>query len=112
MFKGWSVDILPLEVIHHRPTSTEINKGLRNSLIAGTEYYREGYDILLGTLRSVKFGVSNKPKLLTGFVFFIGYLTGAVLRKEKHVDKELANFARTFQYKRIKKKLLNIISGY
>src|SRR5690606_3852054 len=45
MHLGWKVRILPVEVEHHRVSSTLMNKGLVFSFVMGQTYYKNGYDL-------------------------------------------------------------------
>ena len=102
MYLGWSVKILPLEVRHHRPTSTLINRGLRFSFAKGQTYYKDGYDLFLLALRSAPYGLGTKPYVLSSLGLILGYLYSCWTRPEKYVDAGLERFIRKFQYNRIK----------
>lgn len=102
MYLGWSVKILPLEVRHHRLTSTLINRGLKFSFKKGQVYYKDGYDLLLLALRSVPYSLSTKPYLLSSTALFLGFLSCCITKPEKDVDTGLEKFIRKFQYTRIK----------
>lgn len=102
MQMGWEIKILPLIVIHHRPTSTNINRGVKNSFKAGSEYYRIGYDLLLSLIKSISFGIGNKPRFVAGFFFLFGYLYAMVTRESISIENELREYMVNFQYQRIK----------
>lgn len=101
MFKGWTIKILPLQVFHHRPTSTTINRGLFSSFRSGKEYYCNSYDFFLAILRSITFGKRTMPYMISGIIFLFGFITAFCLREKKHVDKKLEKYIRSFQYNRI-----------
>lgn len=99
MYKGWKIEILPLEVIHHRFTSSSYNHIL-HSFQSGKEKYREGDDLVLALVRSlVRF--KRKPFLISGLAFGSGYVYALFSRPLKHVDKDLQKFIRSFHYNRI-----------
>lgn len=105
MSLGWEVKILPLEVRHHRRTSTLINRGLRSSYKEGGVLYRDGYDLLLTLLRSFIFGLNTRPYILSAILLVSGFLASSLTRPEKDVDTELETFIRAFQYRRIRRLL-------
>jgi len=102
MHRGWKVKILDTAVVHHRQTSAKINRGIRNSYRAGEEYYRDGNSCLLSALRAVSYGLKTRPRIMSGVVFIVGFISAWTHKKEKHVDKELERFMRQFQYRRIR----------
>lgn len=103
IYSGWSVKILPLEVRHHRPTSTLINKGLKFSFKMGQIYYKDGYDLFLLALRCMPYGLGTKPYLLSSAALILGFLASCLAKPEKDVNAGLEKFIRKFQYTRIKK---------
>jgi glycosyltransferase involved in cell wall biosynthesis len=102
MSLGWKVEILNLEVKHHRQMSTIINRGLSSSINVGKQYYKHGYDIFLAFCRSLTFGMRTKPHLLSTFGFLFGYFSDWWKKSPKSVTPELETFIRNFQYKRIR----------
>jgi glycosyltransferase involved in cell wall biosynthesis len=103
MFLGWKVEILDLEVKHHRKRSTIINRGFSSSRNAGKQYYKHGYDLFLAFCRSVTYGMRTKPYFLTTFGFLSGYFSDWLKKSPKSVAPELEAFIRNYQYNRIKK---------
>lgn len=99
MYSGWHVKVLPLAVIHHRETSKEYNRIL-HSFRSGKEYYRMGYGLFLGLLKSAFIAV-KKPFLIGGASFLFGFFTASLNKTNKIVDDDLAKFIRKFQYNRI-----------
>jgi glycosyltransferase involved in cell wall biosynthesis len=103
MSLGWKVEILDLEVKHHRERSTIINRGFSSSRNAGKQYYKHGYDLFLAFCRSVTYGMRTKPYFLTTFGFLSGYFSDWRKKSPKSVTPELETFIRKYQYNRIKK---------
>jgi glycosyltransferase involved in cell wall biosynthesis len=103
MYSSWSVKILQLEVKHHRPTSTLINRGLKYSYKMGLIIYKDGYDLFLLALHSVPYGLGTKPYLLSSLALIMGFLSGCITRPQKDVNAEIEKFIRKFQYNRIRK---------
>jgi len=106
MSLGWTIKILPLNVKHHRKTSTLINRGLNSSFVTGKQYYKDGYDLFLAICRSATYGLRTKPYILTSFGFLLGFLYNCWYKPQKEVDPELEAFIKKFQYARIKNILL------
>lgn len=101
IYKGWDVKILPLQVIHNKPTSTEINKGIKSIILSGREYYKNGHDLLLALLKAFHISVRKKPLILSGLIFYFNFIYAMIKNEPKNVDKQLAKFTRNFQYNRI-----------
>jgi poly-beta-1,6-N-acetyl-D-glucosamine synthase len=99
---GWDISILPLEVRHHRRTSSMINHGLAFSYHKGGVYYKDGYDLFLILLRSVPYGIRTKPYLLSAIGLLVGFIVASIKKPKKDVDIGLEKFIRKFQYNRIK----------
>lgn len=112
MSRGWQIKILPLEVRHHRKTSTSINKGLRNSFIIGKQHYKHGYDLFLAFFRSITFGFRTRPLILSSLAFLSGFIYCCVMDPKKEVDSALEKFIRKFQYTRIKMLLKRLLRIY
>lgn len=107
MYQGWKVRILSLPVEHLRATSTSINRGLKNSLLAGKEYYKDGNDILISLMRSFSYGMRTKPRLATSILFLFGYFHAFIRRQKKHVNHDLEKFIRDYQHHRMRHALMN-----
>lgn len=101
MYLGWTTKTLPIQVIHHRPTSTSTNKGLRSAAAYGKRCYEEGYGLFLAAVRSLVFAVRRKPYGISGIVFLAGFMKSYVLRKPRAVSPQLGAFIRQLQYSRI-----------
>jgi hypothetical protein len=104
MFHGWTVRTIPVQVIHHRPTSSSTNKGLRSAVAYGVRHYEEGNDPLIACVRSLVIAARRKPYILSGVVFYSSYMTAWLRRAPKAVSPELGAFIRRFQYSRIFKR--------
>lgn len=108
IYKGWDVKILPLQVIHHRPTSTEINRGIESLMFSGREYYKDGNDLLLALLKAFQISVRKEPLIVSGLIFYCNFIYAMIKNEPRNVDKKLAKFIRNFQYNRILR-ILNLI---
>jgi hypothetical protein len=101
MYHGWTMKVIPVHVIHHRPTSSSTNKGLRSAAAYGLRHYEEGNSLLLAFVRSLVIAVRRKPYVLSGLVFFSAFLTALLHRAPRTVSPELGAFIRRFQYSRL-----------
>ena len=99
MFHGWKTQVLPIDVIHHRPT-TSAYKILPHRRETGREFYRNGYLLDLALVKTVEYAL-RKPLATGGFSFLQGYLSAWAGHEPKNVTTELARFMRRFQYRRL-----------
>lgn len=99
MFHGWKTQVLPIEVIHHRPT-TSAYKILPHRRETGREFYRNGYLLDLALVKTVEYAL-RKPQITGGIAFLQGYLSAWVSREPKNVTQALARWMRRFQYRRL-----------
>jgi biofilm PGA synthesis N-glycosyltransferase PgaC len=99
MFYGWETRVLPLEVIHHRPT-TSAYKIIPHRRETGREFYRNGYLIDLALVKTAEYTL-KKPQITGGFAFLQGYLAAWAGREKKNVSPDLARWMRRFQYRRL-----------
>lgn len=98
-FYGWELKVLPLAVIHHRPTSKEYNM-LKFSFKTGRELYKERVEFVsLLVISAVH--CFRKPVILGSFLFFIGYFVSWIKRENKVIDKDLGDYIRNWRYKKI-----------
>ena len=98
-YLGWEIKQLPLEVTHLRETNREY-KPLLHRFHSGMMYSRMGYGAFLSLCKAI-FYVFNKPYMLGGLAFAIGFIT-ALIRGEKDIeDKDLRRFVKKFKYNRI-----------
>jgi glycosyltransferase involved in cell wall biosynthesis len=103
MYKGWKIQPLRIAVIHHRPTSTLINRGFLNSFKIGGYYYQQGHNVLLAIPQAIIFATRTHPLILSGLYFLMGYMVYLILRKEIVVPKDVKIFINKFQLKRLRK---------
>ncbi|MBU0490147.1 MAG: glycosyltransferase family 2 protein [Bacteroidetes bacterium] len=101
MYKGWQIKIIPSQVLHHRPTSTETNKGLRAAGRSGKQYYRDGFGLTLAFLKSFIYAIRQKPKLVSGFVYFWSFVFEWLGPEKKWVTKDFQKYCRQFHYRKI-----------
>ncbi len=98
-FHGWELKVLPLAVVHHRPTSQEYNK-LKFCFKTGREMFKERIEPLsLLIISAVYF--FRKPVILGSILFVIGYFVSWVKKDGKVIDKELGDYIRKYRYKKI-----------
>lgn len=103
IYHGWELKVLPLAVIHLRPTSAAYNL-YRHSLKTGVEMYSIRTDLLSLFYLSLK-QIPRKPIILGSILFVIGYLKAFLKREPKLIEKDLGRFIRKYRYKQIWKKL-------
>jgi glycosyltransferase involved in cell wall biosynthesis len=98
-FHGWHLKVLPLAVVHHRPTSKEYNL-LKHSFKTGREMYKERIDLLsLFVISAVYF--LRKPVILGSILFIVGYFVSWIRREDKVIDKDLGEYIRNERYGKI-----------
>ncbi|MFA5849809.1 MAG: glycosyltransferase family A protein [Bacteroidales bacterium] len=107
-FHGWELKVLPLAVVHHRPTSKEYNM-LKFCFKTGREMYKERIEPLsLLVISTVYF--FRKPVILGSLLFFIGYFVSWTKREDKVIDKDLGDYIRKYRYKKIADKFRRYIN--
>jgi glycosyltransferase involved in cell wall biosynthesis len=105
LFLGWETRTLPLGVIHHRPTSSSTNRGVKFYFDIGQEYFMDGNDFVISICRSLNIGINSNPRIVSGLIFNFGFLYALLRKREKHVDRDFERFIRAFQYERIRRAL-------
>jgi hypothetical protein len=102
-FHGWELKVLPLPVIHHRPTSKEYNL-LKHSFKTGREMYKERVDLI--SLFVISFvHAFRKPAVIGSILYIFGYIVSWMKRENKIIEKELGDYIRNDRYNKIWKKL-------
>lgn len=102
-FHGWELKVLPLPVIHHRPTSKEYNL-LRHSYKTGREMYKERVD-LFSLLIITLVNAPRKPLILGSVLYIVGYFVSWLKREGKVIDKDLGDYMNKYRYNIVLKKL-------
>jgi glycosyltransferase involved in cell wall biosynthesis len=98
-FHGWELKVLPLAVIHHRPTSKEYNM-LKFSFKTGREMYKERIELLsLLVISAIYF--FRKPIILGSILFIFGYIISWMRKEGKVIDKNLGDYIRKERYRKI-----------
>ena len=103
IYHGWELKVLPLAVIHLRPTSAEYNL-YGHSLKTGMEMYRIRTDLLSLFYLSLK-QMPRKPLIFGSMLFVIGYLKAFLKGEPKLIEKDLGRFIRKFRYTQVRKKM-------
>jgi len=107
-FNGWELKVLPLPVIHHRPTSKEYNL-LRHCFKTGREMYKERvafFSLIITCI--VK--VSQKPVIIGSMLYMLGYLVSWLNREVKVIDKDLGDYIKNDSYSKVLSKLRRMLS--
>jgi glycosyltransferase involved in cell wall biosynthesis len=99
MYKGWEVKNLPLKVLHHRLETTEY-RSLNFFYKNGRTTYLTGNDFFLTIIRCFV-RLKEKPYVLAGFWFLVGWVISFLKREPKIVDKGLGKFIRNYHYNRV-----------
>ena len=103
MYKGWDVEVLPLKVTTHRPTHSDYNRTKLNFLLGQTTW-KMGSSFILIIIRTLV-RLKQRPFILAGLSYFIGYLHSLFSNNQKYVNKDLEKYINTYHYKRIFKVL-------
>ena len=101
MYKGWNVEVLPLKVITHRPTHSDYNM-IKLNFLHGKAAWKMGSSFILIIIRTL-FRLKQRPFILAGLSYFMGYLHSLFSNNQKCVNKDLEKYINTYHYKRILK---------
>jgi glycosyltransferase involved in cell wall biosynthesis len=106
-WKGWELKVLPLAVVHHRPTSNEYNM-FWHSWRTGREMYRERVDILsLMIIAAVS--VFRVPLLLGSVLFIAGYTVSRIRNEKFVVNQDLAEYIRQDRFAKVRQKVKRVL---
>ncbi len=113
LYYNWEILIIPeLKVIHLKPTSTDINNGLKFYYSDGIEDNKIGYNFLVIFIK-VCFLTVRKPFIIGAFIYLFGFTRGKLRKDKKIFQKELRKFASKYKHnhfiKEIKKRAHSII---
>ncbi|MFK8060277.1 MAG: glycosyltransferase family 2 protein [Polaribacter sp.] len=100
-YKGWKTKNLDIGVKHYRPAASDYSS-VSLTYKFGKSNYKNGCNLFLAFVRSLV-RVKEKPWLINGAAFFMGYLSSMIKNDKKNVDKDLSKFINNFHRKRIYK---------
>lgn len=101
--KGWQTRTFTEKTCeHHRKTGTGTHSGLMVAFRSGYHDYLMGVAAIWQFFRSV-YQMRYRPFVVGGCVLLIGYCWALVKRAERPVSKELVEFKRKEQMRRLKK---------
>lgn len=98
---GWHTKIVDVNVKHYRPANNDYNS-LKINYKYGRANYKNGGNLILATVRFLVRTV-NKPFILGGVSYYLGYLIAYFLREKKNVDSDLSKFINKFHLQRLKR---------
>lgn len=98
-FHGWELKVLPLAVIHHRPTSKEYNM-FKHSFKTGREMYKERIEPLSLLVISAVY-CFRRPVISGSILFIIGYFVSWLKKEDKVIDNDLGDYIRNYRYRKI-----------
>ncbi len=100
--KGWHTRTFTDKVcLHHRPMGTGANKSrILADFRLGQRNYRLGFHPLWQLLRSF-YQMTRKPYLVGGCALLAGYFSALITRMEQPISRELIDFQRKDQMRRL-----------
>lgn len=101
--KGWNAQTFTeMATLHHRPMGTGNGAGkIVANFHFGQKAYRLGWHPLWQAVRSV-YQMTRKPYIAGGSALLLGYVYACVKRAEIPISKELVDFQRRDQMKRLR----------
>lgn len=99
MYNGWQTKNIDIGVKHNRIADSDYN-AIELAYRRGVHNYKNGGSFFLAIVRAIV-RIKNKPYLLVGLAYFIGYMKALTLRENKNVDKQLSKFINKYHYKRL-----------
>ncbi len=102
-FHGWRLKVLPIAVIHHRPTSQEYGL-VGHTFRTGREMYRERVDPASLLIISAVH-LFRRPALIGSVMFLLGYLVASLRRESKVVEQPLADYIRADRFAKVRAKI-------
>lgn len=97
-YHGWDLKVLPLPVVHHRPTSKEYNM-FKFCFKTGREIYKERVDwASLFVIISVY--CFRKPVFIGSLLILFGYFVSFFKQENKVIDKDLGDFIKNIVLKK------------
>ena len=105
-FHGWELKVLPLAVIHHRPTTGEYNL-LKHSYKTGREMYKERIDFFSLIIISAVY-LFRKPAIVGSILYMVGYLVSWINSEGKVIDKDLGDYIKKDRYNKVLNKFRSL----
>ena len=106
---GWKTRTFPEKTYeHHRVIGTASKQGLKGFLRVGYLDYLLGVSFFWQFFRSI-YQMRNRPYIIRGLAFLIGYLWALVTRVKRPVSKELIVFRRREHMRRLKEFFMKLI---
>ena len=100
--KGWQTRTFTEKVcFHHRVLGTGNNRPLMVPFHYGKKAYYTGSHPLWAMIRGV-FQMKNEPRVIGGLMFQLGYLWGFIARIPRPISRDLIQFHRDEQMRRLK----------
>ena len=100
---GWQTRTFPERVCqHHRPMGTALNGALKAKFRLGAKDYSVGNHPLWQMARSL-YQITRPPYLFGGIALGAGYAWSAMLRANVPIPRELVQFVRREQMKRLRR---------
>lgn len=107
---GWNTrHFKSIEFLHHKNEGSGIGS-LRTSRMHGEIYYLTGGGFPFFVFKCLHRMSTGRPVVLSGMSLLVGYLSSAVMRKPKLVNKEEERFYKSLLNKRIREKLVFVRS--
>ena len=108
--KGWRTRTFPERVlIHHRPMSSANHRDkLAASYKLGLRAYRVGFHPVWQVFRSV-YQMTRKPYVVGGMALAAGYFWAMLRGAERPVSREVMEYQRRDQMKRLQRFFLNLV---
>jgi len=101
--RGYKIGSLnKIKAFQHRATFEKENK-LKGHFNSGKGKYILGYSFIHTFLISIEISYKRRPYLLSGILFFIGFLSGFLSQDKRIQDWEIKEYSRNF-WKRILKR--------
>jgi glycosyltransferase involved in cell wall biosynthesis len=106
-FHRWELKVLPLAVIHHRPTTGEYNL-LIHSYKTGREMYKERIDFFSLIIISSVY-LFRKPAIVGSILYILGYFVSWINNDGKVIDKDLGDYIKRHRYNRVLNKFRSFV---
>ncbi len=99
--KGYKMfSINDVRAFHYRASLNKENSSLKGYFIFGRSRYILSAPFIFITIISFKISFTKKPFIISGILFFLGYITGFFTKEKRIYDKEVVIYWKSF-WKRI-----------